>query len=312
MTRVTAPSRLHFGLFNVPVADVGNAGRSFGGIGQMIDSPGLVVTVRSAENWQFEGWLASRAQLFAHRFMEGLPQVERRSFQVLVEQCPPEHTGLGVGTQLGLAVARALALETGQEHLTAVELAARVGRGERSAIGVHGFDCGGLIIEPGKKEGEAISPLLMHLELPELWRVVVFTPINSGPWHGSREREAFASASTVGHGDVLCRLALLRLLPAAQAGDLDEFGEVVHEFNRVAGEPFADAQGGTYAGSETTNLITAIRAAGIRGVGQSSWGPSVFAIVGSEAEALALAHRFRDRARGVIARVSRGHVIERK
>jgi hypothetical protein len=38
----------------------------------------------------------------------------------------------------------------------------------------------------------------------------------------------------------------------------------------------------------------------------------VFAIVGSEAEALALAHRFRDRARGVIARVSRGHVIERK
>ena len=309
MTRVTAPSRLHFGLFHVPTEGITREQRSFGGVGLMIDRPELVVTVKRADAWQFEGMLASRAQMFALRFMESLPQAERRSFQVLVEQCPAEHTGLGTGTQLGLAVARALAEESGLGNLSAAELAVRVGRGERSAIGVHGFDGGGLIVEPGKRVGEAISPLLLRLHLPENWRVVVFTPSKSSPWHGSREREAFSQARTPGHTDALCRIALLEMLPAAQAGDVEAFGEAVYEFNRRAGDPFVAAQGGQYAGPETTALIDALRAAGVRGVGQSSWGPSVFAIVGSEAVAIALTHQFRARARGIISRVSRGHSI---
>jgi beta-RFAP synthase len=312
MTRVTAPSRLHFGLFHVPVpgaTDGPVVSRSFGGVGLMIDQPGLVVTAKRADNWQFEGMLASRAQLFALRFMQSLPEAERKPFQVLVEQCPPEHTGLGVGTQLGLAVARALSEETGNSGLTAEELAARVGRGERSAVGVHGFDAGGLIVEPGKRDGEAISPLLTRVRLPDEWRVVVLTPPNPGPWHGSREREAFAGARTAGATDALCRIVLMEMLPAAIGDDLDGFGEAVYEFNRKAGEPFTAAQGGQYAGPEITQLVADVRGMGVRGVGQSSWGPSVFAVVGSEAEAVLLAYRFRSRARAVVARVSAGNVI---
>src|SRR5438128_8978835 len=104
MIRVVAPSRLHFGLFRVPIAGEAEAGaRAFGGVGLMVDQPGVVVTVRPAESWQFEGALASRAQVFATRFTLALPEERRRPFQVLVEHCPAEHTGLGVGTQLGLA-----------------------------------------------------------------------------------------------------------------------------------------------------------------------------------------------------------------
>ena len=197
MTRVTAPSRLHFGLFHVPVSGEHREGdRAFGGLGLMIDRPGVVVTARRAETWQFEGPLASRAQAFAMRFLQTLPEESRRPFQVLVERCPKEHTGLGVGTQLGLAVAKALAVGIGLPKSSSVELATRIGRGERSAIGVHGFDNGGLLVEMGKTAGVDISPLVEKIELPGSWRVVLFTVPSPAEWHGSRERHAFAMATT--------------------------------------------------------------------------------------------------------------------
>src|SRR4051812_28896696 len=122
MIRVVAPSRLHFGLFNVPALGEAEAGvRAFGGVGLMVDQPGVVVVVRPAESWQFEGTLASRAQFFATRFMLSLPEERRRPFQVLVERCPAEHAGLGVGTQLGLAVAKALAVACGAPALPSAE-----------------------------------------------------------------------------------------------------------------------------------------------------------------------------------------------
>src|SRR5579872_334692 len=131
MTRIVAPSRLHFGLFHVPVGgEPQEVERSFGGVGLMIDTPGLAVTVKPSDAWQFEGPLASRAQTFAVKFMQTVSEEHRRPFQVLVERCPKEHTGLGVGTQLGLAVAKALAVGTGLSDCSSKSLAVRVGRGE--------------------------------------------------------------------------------------------------------------------------------------------------------------------------------------
>lgn len=308
MIRVVAPSRLHFGLFHVPAGGVHADERAFGGVGLMIDTPAIVVTAQPADSWQFEGRLASRAQAFAMRFMQTLAESERRAFQVLVEQCPDEHSGLGVGTQLALAVARALAVATERSELTSVELARRVGRGERSAIGVHGFDRGGLLVEGGKHAGEDVSPLLAHELLPAEWRVVLFRP-PSPAWHGDRERAAFATAQGA-EPDALRRLTETALLPAARSGNAAAFGEALHEFNRRAGEPFAAAQGGTYASPAIEELIAELRALGIHGVGQSSWGPTVFAVVPDGDTALSLVLRFRSRLPVMVARVSAGHSVE--
>jgi beta-RFAP synthase len=312
MIRVVAPSRLHFGLFRVPVAGRSQIGsRIFGGVGLMVEQPGVVVTVRPADAWQFEGPLASRAQAFAARYMMTLPEERRRPFQVLIERCPAEHTGLGVGTQLGLAVARALSVAVwGSTPTLSVALAARIGRGERSAIGVYGFDSGGLVVEGGKQPGEAVSPLIDHTALPDAWRVVLFTPHAAEQWHGERERAAFAAAS-VGDPELLLRLAESVIVPAARAGDIDTFGEAVYEFNRKAGEPFVAAQGGVYASAEADRLIAQVREFGIRGVGQSSWGPTVFAVVGDGDTASALVRNFRGRVPAFVSRVSAGgHAVQ--
>ena len=88
MIRVVAPSRLHFGLFRVPTASQPEVGaRAFGGVGLMVELPGVVVTVRPADSWQFEGMLASRAQVFATRFMLSLPEDQRRKTRKAVD--PP-------------------------------------------------------------------------------------------------------------------------------------------------------------------------------------------------------------------------------
>jgi beta-RFAP synthase len=306
MIRVVAPSRLHFGLFRASAAADGE--RAFGGVGLMVERPGVVVCVRPADSWQFEGMLASRAQVFAARFMLSLPEERRRPYQVLVERCPAEHTGLGVGTQLGLAVAKALAVASGAPDLSSVELAARVGRGERSGIGAHGFDRGGLLADAGKR-GEPVSPLLAHVTLPERWRVVLFNP-KADRWHGDRERAAFAAAAP-SQTDTLRDLAERQLLPAAAGGDLDAFGDAVHAFNRLAGEPFAAVQGGVYASPEVAALVEDLRASGVRGVGQSSWGPTVFAVVADNDTAVSLVERFRGRVPAYVTRVSAGgHMVQ--
>jgi beta-RFAP synthase len=273
----------------------------------MIHSPSVVVTVQPAVSWRFEGRFASRAQAFAIRFAETLPESERRPFQVLVEQSPDEHIGLGVGTQLGMAVARALAMATGHGDWPATELAPRVGRGERSAIGIHGFDRGGLLVESGKHT-EEVSPLLARVALPEEWRVVLFRP-PAPTWHGDRERAAFAAARG-GEPEALRRIAREMILPAARAADLEALGEAIHEFNRRAGEPFVAAQHGPYASPAIGELIAELRSQGIGGVGQSSWGPTVFALVSDAGAALELVLRYRNRLPVTVARVSTGHHLE--
>ena len=309
MTRVTAPSRLHFGLLNVPTAGSPREERRFGGIGLMIDQPGTIVSVQPADTWRFEGPLASRAQVFAHRLLAstGLPIPP---LQVLVKRCPEEHAGLGVGTQLGLAVAKAIAVESGLSVLDATDLAVLIDRGERSAVGVHGFDRGGLIVEPGKRESESLSPLLSCIRLPEDWRVAVFVPRGGPSWHGSQEEGAFANATSTGLTASLCDLALRELLPAAAAGDLPAFGEAVHHFNRRAGLPFAAAQGGEYSSPEVAETIARIRALGVPCAGQSSWGPAVFAIVPDANRAERLLKQLSS-VRGWIAKVSEGHILDR-
>jgi beta-ribofuranosylaminobenzene 5'-phosphate synthase len=320
MIRVTAPARLHFGLLSLP----GGAEaywpdrhgkpalpvRRFGGVGLMVESPALRLRAEPSTDWSAEGPLADRALAFGRRFAETLPEKARVPHRIVVEAAPPEHCGFGTGTQLGLAAARALAVAAGQPTLVAAELARRVGRGLRSALGVHGFAAGGFLVEPGKRCDE-VSPLLVRLPFPDSWRVVIAVPAAEPGLHGAREREAFQEllnhASLAGTTDVLCRLVLLGMLPALLEEDIDGFGEALHDFNARVGEAFAPVQGGTYAGPGAGEVVEFLRRQGVRGVGQSSWGPAVFAVVGDEDQAADLARRLGRRlAPGTSVFVTRG------
>lgn len=290
MIRIRTGSRLHLGLLSISMEHatpwLNHEGqptlprRNFGGVGLMIDRPGIELSVEAARDWSAEGPLAERALALAHTFC--LAANINHAFSVRVTSAAPEHAGLGTGTQLGLALARALAELTGQSAYDAVSLARKVGRGLRSAIGVHGFDRGGLLIEGGKTEREEVSPLLLQEVFPEDWCVLLIVPRDLQGTHGARERDAFRDLALRTRDDrttdVLCRIVLLGILPALANGDLQIFGEAIYDFNRRVGELFHPAQGGLYAHPRVEQMIKQLRELGIKGVGQSSWGPTVFAI----------------------------------
>ena len=300
MTVVEAPSRLHFGLMSLPVAGRedwpdGLPVRLFGGAGLMITAPEVEVAVSPATEWAASGRGAERALAFGSRFSQSLPSAERRAFSIDVRRAPPEHHGLGSGTSLALSVAKAIAVELGHGDWSTVELAARVGRGERSAVGIHGFDRGGFIVEAGKLPGEPVAPLIGRYDFPSDWRIVLICLKGKSDWHGDKERRVFANLATNNTTETMCRIILTGVIPSLISENLRQFSEALHEFNLRAGSGFAAQQGGAWASPDIARVIGTLRAEGIPGVGQSSWGPSVFAIVGNEDHARAVAKTVADR-----------------
>ena len=306
MIRVTTGSRLHFGLLHLPGEGLeywpDRTGspiipeRRFGGVGLMIEEPGIQLTATTASEWSAAGPLGPRALSFARRFANSTEGAIKHCC-IVVHRSAPEHSGLGTGTQLGLAVARALAEISGSTSTAAPQLALRIGRGIRSALGVHGFAQGGFLVESGQRHEGEISPLVSRVEFPEDWRIVLILPHGDIGLHGRAENVALAalSQSPISWTDSLCRLVLLGMLPALLERDIRAFGESVHDFNARVGEAFAPVQGGTYADPHAADLVRFARGQGIPGAGQSSWGPAVFAIVGDEERAKSFAKHLRGR-----------------
>jgi beta-RFAP synthase len=286
---VTAPSRLHFGMFSFGQPMV----RQFGGVGAMIDSPQVRVSIRPAESFDIAGLYCERARRFAETVLanlriEKLVEPDSQPNALLeVHEAPREHVGLGLGTQLGLSIAAALCGALALTRPPAIELARLAGRGARSAIGTHGFDHGGLLVEAGKLEADTISPLIARIDLPTEWRFLLIVPRAASGLAGGDEQQAFERLPPVPPEttDRLLRETMLHMLPAAAAGDFAKFGASLYRFGHLAGSCFAAEQGSAFANERTAQIVEQLRRSGVAGAGQSSWGPTVFALCRNTNEA---------------------------
>ena len=286
---VDAPARLHFGVLDLR----GDLGRRFGGIGAAVPAPSLLLEARPAAELKAEGPDGARALEFARRFAR-YHDIDLR-LHFCIHRAIPAHAGLGSGTQLALAVARASAELLGlPTEVTA--LARAVDRGRRSGVGTWTFAHGGFVLEGGRTPGaERVAPLLARLPFPAAWRAVVAVPRGKPGLAGDDEAAAFARLPSPSAHDVerVAHLVLMQLLPALAEADLTGFGAALGEVQRVTGSWFAPAQGAVFAPGETGELVERLRAWGAVGVGQSSWGPAVYGIVGDPGASQALAARVR-------------------
>jgi beta-RFAP synthase len=284
---IEAAARLHFGVLDLR----GDLGRRFGGLGAAVPAPSLLLEVTTDRRLSAHGPDAARARQFAERFLahHGLSAGAR----LTVHRAIPPHSGLGSGTQLGLAVGRALATLHGLPD-DVPELARAVGRGVRSAIGTWTFALGGFIVEGGRRPvGDTIAPLLARFPFPDAWRCVVAVPDGAPGLSGEAEAAAFERLPPPAEREVerVAHLVLMQLLPALAEADLTGFGQALTEIQRITGGWFAPAQGGAFAPGPSEALIGKLASWGAAGVGQSSWGPAVYGVVGSDDEARALAAR---------------------
>jgi len=291
---VEAPARLHLGLLDLR----GDLGRRFGGIGIAVQAPSLLLEARPAPELTVTGEEAERVELYARRFLDhhGL----RGGARLRLHRAIPAHSGLGSGTQIALAVARALAILYNRPT-SAAELAVAVGRARRSAIGTWAFERGGFILEGGRRDADdRPAPLLMRHAMPADWRCVLAIPDVGQGLSGEAEEAAFRSLPPPSEELVgrISRLVLMLLLPSLVDGDLEGFGRAVTEIQRCVGESFAAVQGATFMHPLVEELIAEMLAAGAAGAGQSSWGPSVYGFVKGDAAARDLAGRIARRLGG--------------
>jgi beta-ribofuranosylaminobenzene 5'-phosphate synthase len=287
--RVVSPARLHMGMLDAS----GQGERRFGGLGVGVRRPAVRVSAQAADELTASGPDAERALAVAERCRAALGPGAPAARIEITEAIPP-HVGLGSGTKLALAVAAALATLAG-ETSDPPALARMAGRGARSAVGLWTFAGGGFVVEGGRRRGSGdAAPLLARHPVPAEWHCVLAIPAAAPGLSGGAEEEAFADLRPDPERSALiAQIVLTALLPALVERDLVEFGAAVTRLQRLVGDAFAAAQGGTFH-PRAAPLVDALLRHGAAGAGQTSWGPAVYGIVGSEAEGRALADRLGD------------------
>ncbi|WP_309492583.1 beta-ribofuranosylaminobenzene 5'-phosphate synthase [Candidatus Hecatella orcuttiae] len=284
---VTTPSRLHFTLIDLN----GELGRVDGGVGAALETPGWEIEVEPSRRLEAQG-LCRR---FAEKFVQHLHQKPPVSIRVL--SSIPQHVGLGSATQLALAVGKALA-EYLELKLSVTELAALMGRGGTSGIGVAAFQAGGIILDGGHSFGAEAQkreflpsrvskapppPILARVHPPPDWFFVVAVPDVSRGQHGRQEVEVFKTYCPLPSREVdkLARIILMKLWPSLVEGDASSFGAALTE---IQGIGFKKIEHQLQA-PIVRQIIDFMLEKGALGAGMSSFGPAVYGFIRGKPQA---------------------------
>lgn len=268
----------------------GRQARRFGSLGISLDQPVTRIRAMPGQRLSFSGPERERAELYAKRVAEHLGV--RLDLAIALDQIIPPHSGLGSGTQLALAVGHAVAAMSGRA-MKSGEIAALLGRGARSGIGIGAFEMGGVLLDGGHDAASLMPPIISRLHFPNAWRILLIIDADADGVHGARERRAFETLPDFPEQETaaLCRRILLRALPALAEANFLDFCEEVGHLQRRMGDYFAPMQGGRYASAAVGAVLAALESEGRTGLGQTSWGPTGFALAASEEDGRALLAR---------------------
>ena len=277
---VIAPARLHLGFIDMH----GGLGRDFGSLGVSLSEIFTHVSASLSSDIVIQGPSSHRASLYAGRIMEHLDI--QNGAEITIHESIPEHAGLGSGTQLSLAVGSAIAALY-NKTISPDQIAIIMERGARSGIGVGAFSSGGFLVDGGRGEHTELPPVISHMNFPEAWRFVLIFDTQLQGVHGATEKKVFQNLAPMPEKttEKLCRLILMQLLPALAEADCDRFGSAISEIQRQVGDHFAPAQGGRYCSQAVAEVLPWMLSQGASGIGQSSWGPTGFALYATETQA---------------------------
>lgn len=307
--RLRAPGRLHLGFLD-PGASLG---RRFGSLGLVLNGFETEIELSAAPHNQVcASGPAERAEIErAGAYMLLLQRHSGRheTLRLSLLRVLPAHAGFGSGTQLALAIGRAFA-QWHRLDIATPTLAQWLGRGARSGVGIAGFDHGGLLLDGGPSSDGAPAPVLSRIPLPQAWRVLVVQDSACQGLSGADERNAIATLSPLPRSLAadICHQVLMRILPGAAGAEFAPFAAGINRMQQVLGEHFASAQGGSaFTSPAVGQLLEWIGSsqqsrAGVgddhrsgqgapqvaesaAAIGQSSWGPTGFAILPSQAQA---------------------------
>jgi beta-ribofuranosylaminobenzene 5'-phosphate synthase len=284
-TTVSTGSRLHFGFINLSLT----LGRLYGGIGAGITTPTTSVTVERASELKCSHESLETYATHAVNYLD-IPGAN-----ITLNSSPPRHAGLGSGTQLALAIYTAIATTYNISPNPRVAAPA-LDRGGRSGVGVATFNSGGFIVDAGHpvdrftidrpaRGNWTVPAPIVHHEIPETWRFVLVLPAaNQGP-SGPVEDAQLRSVIETADSRITNEISVImttKLLPAIATGDRRNFGRAITEIGRLNGIWYADEQGGIYRPPVGSIIDALSDRPPFDGIGQSSWGPTVYGLTDVE------------------------------
>lgn len=266
----------------------GDLGRQFGGLGLSLTGIHTRLTASESVSSLSTGPSRERAAACAQSLLQALGL--NHGVCIEVHDAIPEHVGLGSGTQLALAVSAAIArLFDADTDLR--RLAPTLHRGVRSGIGLGAFEQGGFIVDGGRGRGTAVPPVICRMPFPADWRVLLVFDHSHQGLNGKQELTAFQRLPPMRPelSAYLCRVVLMQVLPALAEAEFPRFSAGIAAIQEVIGDYFSDSQGGgRYCSPWVAEVLDWLKHEGVRGVGQSSWGPTGFGIIDSHAQAARL------------------------
>ena len=204
---VRTPSRIHLTLLDMN----GGLGRVDGGVGIALEDPAVLLEAQANDSLEVCCGDVQTAALVRKCAEHVLTAIHAGgSVSITVREYFPAHRGLGSGSQLALATARACCELYGKTP-SMVELARMAGRGGTSGIGTAAFDHGGFIVDGGHRFGPGREktgftpssaskgilppPVLMRHDFPGDWQILLATPALTEGASGMREQEISGPAA---------------------------------------------------------------------------------------------------------------------
>ena len=273
---VITSARLHMGFFDLS----GIEARAFGSVGLAIDAPCTQLIIKKTGITKIEKTLidavnSENINKIVENMLGSLKLTQ--TFSLTIKQTIPAHAGLGSGTQLALAIGAGLNALFNL-NLTVPQIAAVAKRGARSGIGIAAFEQGGFLVDSGKVSNE-LPEIALRQAFPDHWRVLLVNDHAHIGVHGAVESQAFKSLKPAQNS--LRSIVFDLMIPALQRADLLAFGANMADLQAYNGEYFAPIQGGRYASQDVEDVLHWLQQSGVVCHGQSSWGPTGFAIVES-------------------------------
>ncbi len=271
---VRAGYRLHLGFYRYL-----DEGLAYGSVGVALEDPHLELRLTTSG---VGGGLEVRAPTEEAR--EAAARVARSlglSSGVLeVLGYVKHHVGLGSITRTYLATAIAASVQLKAVNLDLEELLVKLGRCRYSCVGYYTMVYGGLAVDTGVGHpGDGIPKPLMLLKFPQHWYVVLAVPEGRG-LREEEEEVHMRDPVQVSEQRELYR-ALVELTTGVRLERIDLFARGVETIQEVAGRYFSRAQGGFFSSPYGDLIAEVMRRSGLRGIGQSSWGPTVYGFTDS-------------------------------
>ena len=273
---ITSPSRLHLGFYGLN----DNYGYSFGSMGLAINAYKTRLSISPSKQFK-----TNISKSYINPIIKYFKPANLSNIEINTLSLPPQHIGLGSGTQLSLCTGKAISIIM-KKKLNIDQIANIYKRGLRSGIGLELFKTGGFIVDSGKKTNELPKPILKH-KFPSDWKIILLNDKSLKGSSGSRERYFFRNKNNLSskNQNLLSEVLFRGIVPSLLHQDFTNFASNITRFQRITSSIYRGEQKGVFLSPQITKIMNYIKNFDNIGIGQSSWGPISYIFVESKLHA---------------------------